>query len=201
MLKPILLALVGVAIVAPAASADSPLPTLPRPDLGAVPAPLNSPAVDLCDRFGIACTQPGLALDVEPDLNAPDLADLIPLAQADAAKRWALYAEEWAEIAELYEEYEPADVPTTRLPQIAQGYGWQHGQIADITELLDDVQERLDRRPVPLHSLPFVHIAPRHSFGNLPHRFYGYAAPRSFPRSIVRPNRLPGNSVIILPGR
>ena len=207
MLKHSLIAIAGLAAVAPAASADALLPLLPRPDLSAEIAPLNAPAfdrmVELCDRFGIACSVPGVEDYAEADPE--DIFDLIPLAQADAAKRWALYAEEWAEIAELYEEYAPSHVPAPDFPDLADGYGysygWHHGgSLGDVAEMLEDVQERLDRRIAPVHVLPRTRLGWQHPFTTLPgHYSYGFAGPR-----VIRPYtapHLPGNSVILLPAR
>jgi len=204
MLKHTLLALVGLAVVAPAASADADLPLLPRPDLSAEITPFEAPAfdrmVDLCERFGVACSVPGADRYAHADIE--DLFELIPLAQADAAKRWALYAEEWTEIAEFYEDYAPAEVPTFEFPQIADGYGWHHpgyGRLAEITELLEDMQDRLDRRVAPVHVVPTPRLGWQSPFNSWSHRLgQGHAG-----TTIIRPHapHLPGNSVIILPSR
>ena len=194
MLKPTILAVVGLAVVAPAVSADTIIPILPRPDLAEDLAPFESPAfdrmVDLCERFGVACGLPG-------DEDS-DLLDLIPLAEADAAKQWDLYAEEWEELAELYDDYVPV-VP--HLPRIHGHYGWQENRLSDIDALLEDVQERLDRRPAPLvHTIPRPHFGWQHPFGHAPQPYsFGHRLPLN-PHLFRGPHR-PGNSVIILPSR
>ena len=71
MLKQTLFAVFGLALSVPAASADTSLPLLPRPDLSQDLAPFQAPAFDridtLCERFGIACSVPGAgASDLAP---------------------------------------------------------------------------------------------------------------------------------------
>ena len=159
MLKPALLALAGLAATVPAAIADTNLPLLPRPELGhdfdpfAAPAP-NHGTVDLCGRFGVACSIPFAApRDGLGDLG--DLAELLPLAQADAAKRWALHVEQWARIADLSREGRPHSAhPLSNLPTLPDGFGWRPDRMADIMALMDDVQDRLAEGPAPRRALP-----------------------------------------------
>ncbi len=195
MLKHTLIALAGLAAVVPAASADTLLPILPRPDLVEDYTPFEDHAFDqtfeLCHRFGVACSVPGA--------GHADVLDLIALAQADAAKRWALHAEEWEEVAELYDDYAPYHIPAPRLPRIHGNYGWQQSagdRIADVAELLEEVQERLDHRPQALHVIPRPHF----NWQNLPGRFsFGHSGP-----AIINHYNLPrhpGNTIIVNPFR
>ncbi|MEJ6388073.1 hypothetical protein [Gymnodinialimonas ulvae] len=156
MLKPVLFALVGLAASVPAAFADTTLPLLPRPDLGrdfdplAMPAPAQD-AVDLCSRFGVACSIPFAS----PRADLGNLAELLPPAQADAAKRWALYADEWARIADLYRDGpRPALPALPQVPRTPDGLGWRPDRMSDLADLLDDVQARLARPSAPLQAVP-----------------------------------------------
>lgn len=153
MLKPALLAVVGLAASVPAAFADTSLPLLPRPELWhgfdpfAAPVPSHE-MIDLCGRFGVACSMPFAT----PRANLGDLATLLPLAQADAAKRWALHVDEWARIADLYREGRPH--PVRPLPILPDGLGWRPNRMDDITALMENVQDRLLQGHTPRHDVP-----------------------------------------------
>lgn len=159
MLKPALLTLAGLAASVSAASADTIVPTLPRPDLSA----LSAPSVDLCSRYGVSCAVPGVRYYGWGGVTVP--------------RSHAL----------------PLHVPG--VPHVTGGYGWGHGQLADISALMEDVQERLDRRPVaPFYNVPLTRLSPRGSLGGVYNPILRAPAVRS-----IRPNHLPGNSIVILP--
>lgn len=96
MFKHATLAAIGLTGALSAAHADTIITHGPYPGLSTYDSPSFERLVEMCDRFGIDCSAPG-ADGYHPFIHSPE-------ALADSEKRQALYAQDWEEFLDAYED-------------------------------------------------------------------------------------------------
>lgn len=160
MFKHLTLSAIGLTAALSAAQADTLLSVGPHPALGPYASPSFGRMVEICARFGLDCSAPGASHDGSyPHLLSPE-------ALADAGKRHALYAQDWQEFLDTYEDHVEL-VPAPVLPRPFGLYGYALPRPVPLPRVdLYGYGPRLDIGPRPV--LPYVSPFGTRPFGSLP---------------------------------
>jgi hypothetical protein len=145
MFKHATLAAIGLTAALGTAHADTIITSHgPYPGLIPYSSPSFERLVEMCDRFGLDCSAPGVVYDDSPE------------ARADAEKRLQLYAEDYEEFLEEYDDHVEL-LPAPILPRPFGFYGYPAPRVLPLP------------RPLP-HPLPRADLFGfGHRFDTLPY--------------------------------